>query len=242
MASPSSPTSSSETHDKRSIPVGTRREGSHQLPVDTTSAFEIWHVQLNDRAGLRRASLPRCCSPTARHSTTGTASITPATRALVRQSNVAYNRRLVDFCAPAPGRLCGLAAIDFDDVDQAVADVQWAKDHGLGGVPMPPLHPDGKYFFDPVLDPIWAACVDVGFALSQHGGTGAPNYARRASRRSWCSRPSTRSSRADRFGNSSSAACSTASQKLKIAYVESESWWIAPVLQLLDRRETMGDD
>ena len=41
---------------------------------------------------------------------------------------------------------------------------------------MPPLHPGGKYFFDPALDPVWAACVDVGFALSQHGGTGAPDY------------------------------------------------------------------
>jgi predicted TIM-barrel fold metal-dependent hydrolase len=161
---------------------------------------------------------------------------------LTRQSNMAYNRWLADFCAQVPGRLCGLAAISFDDVEQAVADVHWAKAHGLGGVLMPPLHPGGKYFFDPALDPIWAACREVGFALSQHGGTGAPQYepASFASFMVLATEHSFFSGRSlwqlilggvfDRF------------PELQIAYVETESWWIAPVLQLLDRRESLGDD
>jgi predicted TIM-barrel fold metal-dependent hydrolase len=161
---------------------------------------------------------------------------------LTRQANVAYNRWLVDFCAQTPGRFCGLAAVDFDDVDQAVGDIHWAKEHGLGGVQMPPLHPGGKYFFDPALDPIWSACVEVGFALSQHGGGGAPDYQPTsfASFMVLATEHSFYSGRSlwqlilggvfDRFPT------------LKIAYVETESWWIAPVLQLLDRRETMGDD
>src|SRR5437763_1257906 len=93
-----------------------------------------------------------------------------------RQSNMAYNRWLIDFCSETPERRCGLAAVSFDDVDEAVDDIQWAKEHGLGGVLMPPLHPAGKYFFDPALDPIWAVCQEIGFPLAQHGGTGAPDY------------------------------------------------------------------
>jgi predicted TIM-barrel fold metal-dependent hydrolase len=34
---------------------------------------------------------------------------------------------------------------------------------------MPPLLPGGTYFFDPVLDPVWAAIQDVGLPISQHG-------------------------------------------------------------------------
>ena len=62
------------------------------------------------------------------------------------------------------------------DIDLAVEDVYWAKEHGLGGIMMPALNPGGTFFFDPVLDPVWAACQDTGLPISQHGGTGAPAY------------------------------------------------------------------
>jgi predicted TIM-barrel fold metal-dependent hydrolase len=88
----------------------------------------------------------------------------------------AYNRWLVDFCAEAPGRRAGQAVVSFDDTDQAIADIHWAKEHGLGGIMMPALNPGGISFFDPVLDPIWAAICDVGLPVSQHGGAGLPGY------------------------------------------------------------------
>jgi predicted TIM-barrel fold metal-dependent hydrolase len=88
----------------------------------------------------------------------------------------AYNRWLADFCAEAPGRRSGQAVVSFEDVDQAVSDVHWAKEHGLGGIMMPSLNPGGTDFFDPVLDPIWAAVQEVGLPLSQHGGAGLPGY------------------------------------------------------------------
>ena len=88
----------------------------------------------------------------------------------------AYNRWLADFCAEAPGRRAGQAVIAFDDVDQAIEDVHWAKEHGLGGIMMPPLNPGGIFFFDPVLDPVWAAIQDIGLPISQHGGAGLPGY------------------------------------------------------------------
>ena len=95
---------------------------------------------------------------------------------LAGEGRQAYNRWLVDFCAEAPGRRSGQAVVSFDDVDQAVKDVYWAKERGLGGIMMPPLNPGGKDFFDPVLDPIWAAVQEVGLPLSQHGGAGLPGY------------------------------------------------------------------
>lgn len=93
-----------------------------------------------------------------------------------RQGRMAHNRWLADFCADTPGRRSGQAVISFEDVDQAVEDIHWAKEHGLGGIAMPALEPGGVFFFDPVLDPVWATCQDLQLPVSQHGGLGAPPY------------------------------------------------------------------
>jgi predicted TIM-barrel fold metal-dependent hydrolase len=95
---------------------------------------------------------------------------------LAAEGRTAYNRWLADFCAESPGRRSGQAVVSFDDVDQAIRDVHWAKEHGLGGIMMPALNPGGINFFDPRLDPIWAAVVDTGLPISQHGGAGLPGY------------------------------------------------------------------
>jgi predicted TIM-barrel fold metal-dependent hydrolase len=159
-----------------------------------------------------------------------------------RQANMAFNRWVIDFCSEAPGRLHGQALVSFDDVDQAVHDVYWAKEQGLVGILMPPLYPGSKFFFDPALDPIWSACQEVGLPLSQHGGTGAPNYQPLgfsafmvlAAEHSFFSGRSLwqliLGGVFDRFPD------------LKIAFIETESWWIAPMIGLLDRRERLADD
>jgi predicted TIM-barrel fold metal-dependent hydrolase len=86
----------------------------------------------------------------------------------------AYNRWLSDFCAEAPGRRFGAALVSFDDVDQGVNDIAWARQHGLGGVMLP--CPAPRMFFDPVLDPMWAACQELDMTLCQHGGIGGDSY------------------------------------------------------------------
>ncbi len=161
---------------------------------------------------------------------------------LTRQANMAYNRWLVDFCSEAPGRLLGQALVSFHDVDQAVEDVHWAKQQGLGGIVMPPLYPGSKFFFDPALDPIWAACVETGLPLSQHGGTGAPNYEPAgfaalmvlATEHSWFSGRSLwqmiLGGAFERF------------RDLRLAFVETEVWWMAPMIEQLDKRMDMGDE
>ncbi len=95
---------------------------------------------------------------------------------LAEAGRQAYNHWLVDFCAQAPERRRGQMQTSFLDVEQAVQDVHWAKEHGLGGIMLPELTSDSMAFVDPELDPIWAACVETDLSLSAHGGASLPDY------------------------------------------------------------------
>ncbi|WP_036494086.1 amidohydrolase family protein [Nocardia sp. BMG111209] len=167
-----------------------------------------------------------------------------STPELTRAGITAYNRWLADFCAQAPERLKGQALLSFDDrdrLDEAVAEVYRAKERGLGGIMMPALIPGGTYFFDPVLDPVWAAIQETGLPISQHGGTGAPAYdpPGLAAILTLAYEHSFFSGRSlwqmivggvfDRFPD------------LTVAYVETESWWIGAALDRFDRRFRRGD-
>jgi len=88
-----------------------------------------------------------------------------------RQARLAYKPLAGRVLRADAGPSSRTGARSFDDIELAVADVHWAKEHGLGGVMMPALFPGGIFFFDPALDPVWAACVEVGLPISQHGGT-----------------------------------------------------------------------
>lgn len=92
----------------------------------------------------------------------------------------AHNRWLVDFCERHPDRRAGIGQIFVNDVDDAIVDVRWCHDHGLrGGVLIPNIAPDCtwvKPYIDPVYDPLWAVCEDLGVPVTVHGGTGLPNH------------------------------------------------------------------
>ena len=45
----------------------------------------------------------------------------------------AHNRWLADWCAEHPERRAGIGQIFLNDVDEAIADVRWIKEHGLRG-------------------------------------------------------------------------------------------------------------
>ena len=170
---------------------------------------------------------------------------TPENIEAARAGNVAYNRWLADACSEVPGRMFGQALVDFQDIDNAVKEIHAAKERGFVGILMPPLKPEipgSRYFFDPELDPIWAACVDTGLPISQHGGVGSPSYHPMgpaaflvlATEHSFFSGRSLwqliLGGAFDRF------------PALKVAYVETESWWLRPVLELLDNRDRVGDE
>ncbi|MFN8025413.1 MAG: amidohydrolase family protein [Acidimicrobiia bacterium] len=92
----------------------------------------------------------------------------------------AHNRWLADFCSRAPERRAGVGQIFLNDVDDAIEDVKWIKEHGLrGGILLPNVAPDVKWvkpINDPVYDPLWEVIQDLDVVVNVHGGTGLPNY------------------------------------------------------------------
>lgn len=89
----------------------------------------------------------------------------------------AHNRWLADFCAQAPGRRAGVAQILLNDVDAAVREVRWAKEHGLtGGILLPGAPPGSGVpeLYSAVYDPLWAVCDELDVPVNHHGGSASP--------------------------------------------------------------------
>jgi predicted TIM-barrel fold metal-dependent hydrolase len=92
----------------------------------------------------------------------------------------AHNRWLVDWCGRFPERRAGIGQIFLNDIDDAIADVHWIKDHGLrGGILLPNVPPDAKWvrpLYDPEYDRLWEVLQDLEVPVNVHGGTGVPDY------------------------------------------------------------------
>jgi predicted TIM-barrel fold metal-dependent hydrolase len=82
----------------------------------------------------------------------------------------AHNRWLKDFCDAAPGRRLGVAQLFIDNVDDAVAEIRWAKDAGMKEVLLPSDHHlklHNLYYSS--LEPIWAVCEELEMPVGRHG-------------------------------------------------------------------------
>jgi predicted TIM-barrel fold metal-dependent hydrolase len=94
----------------------------------------------------------------------------------------AHNRWLVDFCGRKPEQRAGIGQIFLNDIDDAIADATWIKEHGLrGGVLLPNVAPDVKWvepLYHPDYDRLWAALQDLDMPVNLHSGTGSPDYGR----------------------------------------------------------------
>ena len=92
----------------------------------------------------------------------------------------AHNRWLEDFCGQFPERRAGIGQIFVNDIDDAIEDVKWIKEHDLrGGVLLPPVPPDAtwlKPLNHPDYDRLWAVCEDLEVPVNCHGGVGGPSY------------------------------------------------------------------
>jgi predicted TIM-barrel fold metal-dependent hydrolase len=82
----------------------------------------------------------------------------------------AHNRWLAEFCAQVPGRRAGIAQIFVNDLDDAIKEVQWAKQAGLMGVLLPGDHvlSMANYYY-PEFDRLWAVCADLDMPIHRHG-------------------------------------------------------------------------
>ncbi len=127
----------------------------------------------------------------------------------------AHNRWLADWCGRFPERRAGIGQIFLNDVDDAIDDVRWIKEHGLrGGVLISAIPPDVDYvkpLYDPIYDPLWAVCEELGVPVNSHGGTGSPDYGKYPRRRC-SSSPRCRSTRSGRSCSCCCRACSNASR------------------------------
>jgi predicted TIM-barrel fold metal-dependent hydrolase len=84
-----------------------------------------------------------------------------------------YNQWLADFCSVEPERHIGLAYLPMWDVDKAIEELRWARERGLRGVNFPQSRAEIIGYEDPVWEPFWSACEDLGVTLATHGGGGA---------------------------------------------------------------------
>jgi predicted TIM-barrel fold metal-dependent hydrolase len=87
----------------------------------------------------------------------------------------AHNRWLVDFCNKAPGRRAGLAQVFLTNLDDAIAEVRWAKEQGLAGVIVPSDHQLSIVnLYERRLDRFWKACCDIGMPVHRHAASVGP--------------------------------------------------------------------
>ena len=92
----------------------------------------------------------------------------------------AHNRWLADFCAAAPGRRAGCAQIFLNDLDDALAEIRWAKEnmHVFGGVLLPNIAPNSPLppLWDPHYEPLWELCEELDVVCNIHTGSGLPDF------------------------------------------------------------------
>jgi predicted TIM-barrel fold metal-dependent hydrolase len=157
---------------------------------------------------------------------------------LWREGIRAHNRWLADWCAQHPERRAGIGLVYLNDIDDAIADLEWIAKHGLrGGVLLPHVPPDCthlKPLYAPDYDRFWAVCQDHGIVVNQHGGTGSPDYGPykvalpiRLLETPWFSQRS--------YGHLLMSGVFERFPKLRYIVTESGCAWVPSTLEMLDR-------
>ena len=92
----------------------------------------------------------------------------------------AHNRWMSDFCAATPGRRAGVLQIFVNRIDDAVAEIRWAKEHYsmLAGVMLPSIPPNSHLppLWEDHYDGLWEVCQELDVPIHIHGGSGQPEY------------------------------------------------------------------
>ncbi len=83
-----------------------------------------------------------------------------------------WNQWLADFVSVAPERLVGVMQIPIFDVDAAVREIRWGREHGLRAVNFPAPRADFSSYTDDVYEPLWSVCEELDVPLLTHNGAG----------------------------------------------------------------------
>ena len=85
----------------------------------------------------------------------------------------AHNRWLSELCARNPARHFGVGVCPLLwDVDEAVREVRWAVENGVGGLLIPLFTGEFPSYHHKRYDPFWQACEDTGTIVCLHSGAG----------------------------------------------------------------------
>jgi len=83
----------------------------------------------------------------------------------------AHNRWLAEFCAMAPERRAGVALAPICwDVDEAVREIRWVREHGLRGILIPSMWGRRDAYHHPKYEPVWSACEELDVIVHLHSG------------------------------------------------------------------------
>ena len=83
----------------------------------------------------------------------------------------AHNRWLAEFVSMAPERRLGCACVPiFWEVEDAITEIRWAREHGLRGLIFPCNWGKQPPYHHTRYDPIWAVCQELDMPIHFHSG------------------------------------------------------------------------
>ncbi len=85
----------------------------------------------------------------------------------------AWNRWAHDAAKSSGGRLRPVAIMPLQEPEQAIAEAQWAKDHGASGLAVYPMM-GGRLLDDPTFEPFWATANELDLPICIHVGWYVP--------------------------------------------------------------------
>ncbi|HEU5402936.1 MAG TPA: amidohydrolase family protein [Terriglobales bacterium] len=147
-----------------------------------------------------------------------------------------YNDWVADYCSQQPKRLFPLGSVQLYDLDEAISEMERAKQMGHVGICIAATAPPDRLYSDPWYDRFWAAAQDMRLPLNMHIFTGATDNHGLAPRQA-----SSRANGPMGFAGAGMTICDLIQSgvcerfpDLKFVLTEFETGWIAHVLRRLD--------
>lgn len=87
-----------------------------------------------------------------------------------------YNRWLAERCGRSGGRLRWVCMAPLQNMEAALSEIRWAKEHGACGVLKKGDREAGKYPGDPYFEPFYAEAEKLDLPICIHTGSGVPDF------------------------------------------------------------------